>query len=94
MKDIEEIIKILYEIRSIVDSNQTDVGWSKYNSVQKVLSEIDTHINKLKNNDLSNLYELEILFGPTGSFQEISISSGWEDKYINISSRFNKAIGK
>ncbi|THF82691.1 hypothetical protein [Cohnella fermenti] len=34
--------------------------------------------------------ELNILFAPTGSFQEISIASGWGEKFIELAALFDE----
>jgi hypothetical protein len=36
--------------------------------------------------------KLRLLFAPTGSLQETSISNGWADKFLALSSRFDAAL--
>lgn len=37
--------------------------------------------------------EIELLYGPTGCIQETAIDNGWEDKYLEISSKVDLLIG-
>jgi hypothetical protein len=38
--------------------------------------------------------DLSILFAPTGSIQEVSLSSGWGDEFIYLSMDFDRAEGE
>jgi hypothetical protein len=38
--------------------------------------------------------DLSILFAPTGSIQEVSLSSGWGDELIHLSVDFDRAEGE
>ena len=35
---------------------------------------------------------LKLLFAPTGSIQEVSISSGWGQEFLSLSARFDEVI--
>lgn len=94
MSDIAEIIAILNEVRILINSEYTDLTWSRYETLEDVLNEIDLHISRLKENNILYLSELTIIFAPTGSFQEVSISNGWGNEYIQLASRFDAAIEK
>jgi hypothetical protein len=93
-KRIERIISILREIVHLFNIKETDVSWSHYDTVDEAISDLESHIQRLQNGDLSCLHDLELLFAPTGSIQEISINSGWGNEFLNISDRFDKAIKK
>lgn len=84
------IIEILKEVRDIIDSPDTDVAWSRYNTVEEVVEDLELHIKKMTINEESAIENLKVLFAPTGSLQEISISSGWGCKFLEIASRFDK----
>lgn len=38
----------------------------------------------------SCMEKINLLFAPTGDLQEISISNGWGEKFIEVSSKFDK----
>lgn len=80
------LIELLTEIIRIVDSPETDIVWTKYNSIEELVSEINSYIDSLKIGDESVIKDINFLFAPTGSLQEISISNDWVDKFIGISS--------
>lgn len=87
-----EIEKILNEVKVIINSPNTDVLWSGYNTVAEVLRDIDLYIEKIKRHDDTVIEDLMIAFAPTGAFQEISLSSGWGYEFIEISSRLDDLI--
>jgi hypothetical protein len=37
-------------------------------------------------------YELRVLFAPTGPIQEVSVSSGWGDAFLELADRFDDAM--
>ena len=86
---IDELIKIIGVIKNKV-SDSSDVVWTRYESVKEFRDDLDNYIIRLKANDKSCLEEIYILFAPTGSLQEHSISNGWADEYINLADRFDK----
>ena len=95
MTDIfDELIEILLEVRLLVDSPDTDIAWSKFNSLDEALSDIDLHIDKAKRHDESIKYDMKVLFGPTSSLQEISISSGWGEHFLKIANIVDELIIK
>ncbi|WP_261305933.1 hypothetical protein [Paenibacillus andongensis] len=85
-------VEILREVRNLIDSPYTDVTWSSYNTTEEVLSAVDIYIIRLTERDNSVLSELKLFFAPTGPLQDISINSGWSNKYLDISSRFDDII--
>jgi hypothetical protein len=89
---IDEVIGILQEVKHFVELPDTDVAWSRYNSVEEAVEDIDQHIESLRRDDLSKIEELTLLFAPTGRLQEISIGSGWGEEFVYLSARFDRAI--
>ena len=86
------IIKILESVKKLILEPRTDISWSLFDSKDELIIEIDAHIQKLKLRDFSKIKDLILLFAPTSDFQEISLSSGWSNHYLNISERFDIAI--
>ncbi|MFD0694967.1 hypothetical protein ACFQZT_12745 [Paenibacillus sp. GCM10027628] len=76
------LIELLLEVRSLVDSPNTNVTWSRFKDVDEVLEYLDSCIESLRQGSESALEDLKLLFAPTGSLQEISIDSGWGNKFI------------
>jgi hypothetical protein len=67
-----------------------DLCRSKYNDLHELLNEIDSFIMRLEKGDSLIVKELSCFFAPTGSLQEISISNGWVEKFIELSMVFDK----
>ncbi len=86
------LIKILETVKKLILEPRTDISWSIFDSKDELIIEIDTHIQKLKLKNFSKIKDLILLFAPTSDFQEISLSSGWGNQYLNISERFDIAI--
>lgn len=86
------LIKILEIVKKLILEPRTDISWSTFDSKDELIFEIDAHIQKLKLEDFSKVKDLILLFAPTSDFQEISLSSGWSNHYLNISERFDIAI--
>ena len=84
--------EILETIKKLILEPRTDISWSTFDNKDELIMEIDAHIQKLKLRDFSKVKDLILLFGPTSDFQEISLSSGWGNQYLNISERFDIAI--
>ena len=86
---IDEIIKIIEIVKNKI-SDSSDVIWTRYESAKEFRDDLDGYITRLKANDKSCLEELNILFAPTGSLQEHSISNGWSKEFLRISEIFDK----
>jgi hypothetical protein len=56
------------------------------------MREFDAFITQIESGDTSRRSDLELLFAPTGSIQEVSISSGWSQEFLALSARFDAVI--
>lgn len=88
----KEIIQILEAVKKLILEPRSNLSWSTFDSKDELVFEIDAHIHKLRGKDYSNVKALILLFTPTSDFQEISLSSGWGNEYLNLSERFDNAI--
>ena len=86
------LIELLKTVKNLILEPRTNISWSIFDSKDELIIEIDVHIQKLKLRDFSKVKDLILLFAPTSDFQEISLSSGWGNQYLNISKRFDIAI--
>lgn len=92
MDKYDQLIDLLKCVRSIVDFPEVDLCWSRYNDLAELLKEIDLYIDKIKTHDDSIKADLSFFFAPTGSLQEISISNGWGEKFIEIAEAIDLLI--
>ena len=71
----KKLVELIEIISAKIDSS-TDIVWTSYNSVDELLSGLDSLREGLIISDVATIQKLELLFAPTGSFQELSISNG------------------
>jgi len=88
-KKITAVIEILENLKRIIETKETNIIYSTFDSIEDLIFELDTHIQKLKDEDFSKIDDLILLFAPTSDLQEISISSGWGKQFLDISERFD-----
>ena len=89
---INNVIKVLKKTKAIIKVTDINVAWSRFESEEEVIEALDDHMEKLISHDFSAIWDLILLFAPTGSLQEISISSGWGAEYLTLASEFDTAI--
>lgn len=91
-KKYSNLLEIVMEMRNLIDSPETDLVWSRFNTIDEVMKDLDSCIDKLELNDKSVIKDIKYMFAPTGSYQEISINSGWGDKFIELSKRVDELV--
>ena len=93
MDNLRPLIEIIKIVRNKITDN-TDIVWTKYNNTVELQMHIDKNLNLLENGDKQALEEFKHLFMPTSTFQEISISNGWGEEYLELAERFDEAYEK
>jgi hypothetical protein len=89
-----KLLSILQETRVVLCRPENDFVWSHWDDAAKAISDIDSHLLAIERDDFSRLSDLSLLFAPTGSIQEVAVSSGWGTKFLDLASRFDKAAAK
>ena len=92
--DINIIRKQLSILKNLLALPCTDVCWSRYTSAEDVIRDLERIEDKIVNKDNDATSELLFLLSPTGSLQEISISSGWGNEFLVIANNLEVALGK
>lgn len=93
MPNLEKLISVFDEARCLLDHPDNDFVWSFWEDRKEALEEIDNVLSRLRSGTLpDNLWSLEIYFAPTGPIQEVSVSSGWGDKFLALADRFDEAL--
>lgn len=90
--NIGETISILGKILDKLSLPDCDILWSHYDSQADAVADLNDHIEQLKKFDFTRIDDLKLLFAPTGDLQEISISNGWEDEFLEQAILFDRAI--
>lgn len=88
----KKLLDVLIETRDNINLYNTNLISTPYKNVSECLSVVDELIDDFKKGTIGTIERAILLFAPTGIFQEISIDSGWGDKFIEISNRFDELI--
>lgn len=71
---------------------ENDFAWSSWRDAEHALEEIDGIISRLRNGDgCPDQFAMSILFAPTGPMQELSLGSGWGNRFLQLASEFDEA---
>lgn len=90
--DQQALLKVLEDVR-LFTSESEDSGWAHTN-LANIDALLDLAINELQNGRLPNLSDLRLLFAPTGSLQETSLSNGWANTFLMLAEEFDRIIGQ
>jgi hypothetical protein len=88
VSNLEKLISIMEETRAYLALESNDYSWSSWIDRDHALAEIDSILTDLQNGSLP---EMDILFAPTGPIQEVSLSSGWGNEFLDLAGRFDEA---
>jgi len=87
------LLDIFQRARDLVALPHNDFAWSSWPDSEAALAEIDAIISRLQNGEIPDRLEMTTLFAPTGPMQELSLSSGWGNRFLGLASEFDAAIG-
>ena len=93
MSTAAALLDIFYRARDLVALPPNDFSWSGWRDAEEALAEIDGIISRLRAGDAPETIVMSILFAPTGPMQELSMSSGWGNRFLQLASEFDDAIG-
>jgi phosphoenolpyruvate carboxylase len=88
-RDFQKVANILKQIRDFI-SKDTDTAWAGFDNADKFLLELNQDIEKIENCDYQTLEKVNVEFLPTCTYQELSISNGWSDIYLKLSTDLDK----
>ena len=95
MKDSsQELIAIFDDVLSYIRRPGVDLVWSHWDNVDEAIKELENHKSRFLKNDFTKLDEASFLFAPTGSLQEVSLSNGWGDEFIQLAIKMDKLTEK
>ena len=83
----QRLVEVLREARQLLSRPDNDFGWSSWEDAAAALGEIDGIIARIESGDMPRR-----LFLPTGPIQEVSVSSGWGREFLDLASRFDRAV--
>lgn len=87
-----DLVELLREVVVLLRRPDTDTAYSRYKNAHEAVAEMETHLHCIEVGDFSKLRDLEILFAPTGTLQDISINSGWGEYFLTLAERFDRYV--
>ncbi|MBN8417437.1 MAG: hypothetical protein J0L73_00830 [Verrucomicrobia bacterium] len=88
----EELLNVLKETRELLVLPDNDFAWSRWDDTAEALSEFDRLVANIESDRRFDLLDLAVLYAPTGSIQEVSLSSGWGREFCDVAARFDAAL--
>ena len=88
-----ELIAVLREAQEFLAMPGNDFVWSSWDGAEQGIQELNGHIAGVEAGEPVRRIRLETLFAPTGPLQEVSVSSGWGQEFLNMAKRFDTAMG-
>ena len=83
-RPIESLIHVLEASIELLSLPDNDFAWSRWKSQQEAVADFEKLIHTLQSGGLPERLDVAILFGPTGSLQEGSLSSGWGEPFLMV----------
>ena len=87
----DAVLRILQETRAFLARPENNFDWSGWENGEAALKEIDSLIASIRDRTLSDPKQFVWLFAPTGPIQEVSLSSGWGDMFLELAKRMGAA---
>ena len=93
VSDVLALLDVFHRARDLVARPGNDFAWSSWRDGDHALEEIDAIILRLQRGEIPARQAMSILFAPTGPMQELSLSSGWGNRFLGLAEEFDAAIG-
>lgn len=89
-----ELLRILGETRAWLARPGTNFDYYTWDSTEEALREFDALVAGFASGRSADDSEVALLFSPTGSMQELSMSSGWREEFLDLARRFDEALAR
>lgn len=90
----QKLVEVLSETRQFLARPDNDFAWSSWEDAGAALREIDGLIARIQSGDIPKRSDLDLLFLPTGPIQEVSVSSGWGQEFLDLAKHFDRALAR
>ena len=87
--DFQKVADILRQVKLKIQ-HDTDTVWAGVETPVEFIEELNQDIENIEFCEFSALEKIQFYFLPTGKYQEISISNGWGDEFIEFAENFDK----
>ncbi|MEQ1818192.1 MAG: hypothetical protein ABL871_06230 [Terricaulis sp.] len=89
---VDALVDIFQRARELVARPDNDFAWSSWRNAEHALEEIDGILSRLRKGETPDTFAMSILFAPTGPMQELSLSSGWGNRFLQLATEFDEAL--
>lgn len=89
---MEELIAVFLRAREALSRPDNDFSRSSWHGPDDAVQEIDQILAKLRAGALPDELEMKVLFAATGPIQEVSLSSGWGQAFLELADDFDSAL--
>lgn len=86
----KSLIHVLESAIELVSIPGNDFCLSYWDDEQEAKQEILGLIATIKNGVLPDRVKIAVLFAPTGPLQEVSLSSGWAEAFLNVAEKYDE----
>lgn len=90
----EDLLDIFLRARDLIARPENDFAWSSWNDAQDAVAELDAIIAELQAGRLPDALTMQVIFAPTGPMQEVSLSSGWGNRFMGLAEEFDAAFAR
>ena len=87
-----KLADVLREASTWLSRPGNDFAWSSWENADKALAEVSALVAVREPGKLPPRGDLSVLFAPTGPIQEVSVSSGWGEAFLELAERFDLAV--
>ena len=88
----DALLQVLRETRQLLARANNNFNWSSWDNADAALAEIDALIECVGSNTQLDQQQFAVLFAPTGPIQEVSLSSGWAEAFLELAARVDDAM--
>jgi hypothetical protein len=85
----QQLVEVLREAQALLALPGNDFAWSSWEDAPAALAELDRQIGAVEGGQLPPPLDLAVLLAPTGPMQEVSLSSGWAQQFLEVAARFD-----
>jgi hypothetical protein len=90
--DVARVVEVLQEVKALLaQTSVDDFAWSAWEDSTAAISEIDRLLEQLPVDPAAG-ESLALLFAPTGALQEVGLSGGWRQEYLDLAACLDAAI--
>lgn len=90
----DDLLDIFLRARDLIARPENDFAWSSWNDAEDATAEIDALIAELQAGRMPDALTMQVIFAPTGPMQEVSLSSGWGNRFLGLAEEFDEALAR